>query len=902
MKPRFVIGLLLSGASVVLATFGIADINLITGPTDPFPHVTQAEGVSWGHGVTVVVAYTDSSGAGLPSPSFCGVAVSIDGGASFRRLPNKFNEAGPCYGAAAVFYSTRAARWSVHFLSGACLTTGIGQWFSNDGINWTFNGCAASGNSLDRPTTWVDNNPVSPFYGRQYVLFNDRNIGGGAVRLGFSTDDGATWGVPTTVFPTFRRAIKVTGSLGTTGTIYVQMLDEGGGGLNNPRTNFMARSTDGGATFTASAQQGPPFLGPGRAVDINNSYFVGMYTTPIAGYWREMGWGQPAVGPNDVVHYAYSARTAAPADPANVYYIRSTDTGITWTAPLELNTDATTRAQWSPSLAVNAQGIVSVSWYDERNTVDDSLQRFARASTDNGITWGADMPLSDVIFPKPLQPDPNVSSTYAGWYAGAAFSDGGHGSEAYHTWTDGRVPINGNPQQDLFFDKIVFAPPSTFTVTTLDDHDDGTCNAADCTLREAITAANARLGTDVIRFAPGLTGTIQLTGPLPNLSSDITMEGPGADKLTVRRNTGGDYRIFTISDGLGAAGPVVNVSGLTMSNGTVTAGGFPANCGGGIWDDRATLTLTNCAVSSNSAALHGGAIFLYGDSGQASLNIVGSTLSENSVPASGAAILAGAYNGKTVLTLTNTTIDQNTAGQYGGAIYNDGTSNGNAALTLTNCTLNKNTASLGASGIYNDAQNPSTSGVATLRLSNTILRSGDARENLVNDGGTITSGGHNLSNDAAGGPVGIAPGGFLDAAGDTRNTDPQLSTLANNGGPTQTVALLPGSPALNAGDNILAPKLDQRGYLRVGASDIGAFELGGTPLRITSVARLPNGHVVLQGVGVPNSTHTLHFSPDLSFNSFTRLTAIVANASGGITHDDAGAAGITKRFYRLTFP
>ena len=117
-----------------------------------------------------------------------------------------------------------------------------------------------------------------------------------------------------------------------------------------------------------------------------------------------------------------------------------------------------------------------------------------------------------------------------------------------------------------------------------------------------------------------------------------------------------------------------------------------------------------------------------------------------------------------------------------------------------------------------------------MRLQNTILRAGASGANLVNDNGTIVSGGHNLSSDAAGGPAGTAPGGFLNATGDKRNTDPQLDPagLANNGGPTMTIALQATSPAINGGDNNLSPLTDQRNYTRSGVSDIGSFEFGGT--------------------------------------------------------------------------
>jgi len=96
-------------------------------------------------------------------------------------------------------------------------------------------------------------------------------------------------------------------------------------------------------------------------------------------------------------------------------------------------------------------------------------------------------------------------------------------------------------------------------VTTLDDHDDGACDD-DCTLREAIDYANARSGHDGIRS--GVTGTINLQSALPPIFDDLTITGPGADLLTVRRDTGGDYRIFTVT----AAG-TVTLANMTILNG-----------------------------------------------------------------------------------------------------------------------------------------------------------------------------------------------------------------------------------------------------------------------------------------------------------------------------------------------
>ncbi len=228
-------------------------------------------------------------------------------------------------------------------------------------------------------------------------------------------------------------------------------MDEGGGGLNGPRRNYVYKSTDGGATWASSATGGT-FLGPGRAAC--NSYFVGMYTTPVAGYWRHMGWGDIGVSPSGVVNYAYAGRQGA--DPGDVYYVRSTDTGITWSAPLKLNTDVTTRGQWQPSLAVTSAGHVFVSWYDERNTVAETgYERFGRLSTDNGATWQLDSQVSDGVIPKPLQPDPQINSCYAGNYDRAAAGTG-----VVHTsWTDGRISISGTPQQNVFYDKVPTTGP-----------------------------------------------------------------------------------------------------------------------------------------------------------------------------------------------------------------------------------------------------------------------------------------------------------------------------------------------------------------------------------------------------------------------------------------------------------
>ena len=136
-------------------------------------------------------------------------------------------------------------------------------------------------------------------------------------------------------------------------------MNEMDGGLTN-RANKIYKSTDGGNTWT-NTYTGPTFPGPGRTT-CPNTYFACMFSRAPSGYWRHMGWGQPAVL-NGVVHYVYDSRNTANGDPANVFYIRSTDGGVTFSAPFQLNTDTTTKA------SVAAQPLGRRGWQPPRRLV-----------------------------------------------------------------------------------------------------------------------------------------------------------------------------------------------------------------------------------------------------------------------------------------------------------------------------------------------------------------------------------------------------------------------------------------------------------------------------------------------------------------------------------------------------
>ena len=233
----------------------------------------------------------------------------------------------------------------------------------------------------------------------------------------------------------------------------------------------------------------------------------------------------------------------------------------------------------------------------------------------------------------------------------------------------------------------------------------------------------------------------------------------------------------------------------------------------------ASVEIRDSTLSDNQAFIGGGGV--YNDN--ASLRIVSSTLSGNFAIRGGGIHNIGYFPGTASVEIVNSTLSGNLAG-FGGGIFNNGFE-GNVSLRVLNSTLSDNQALAGTDGgIYND----SFVGSATVEVGNSILRAGGGSPSISNFLGTVTSLGYNLSSDD--------DGGFLTATGDQINTDPMLGPLQDNGGPTFTHALLPGSPAVNAGDpnfdpNAFAPPLlyDQRGpgFPRVvcGRIDIGAFEV-----------------------------------------------------------------------------
>jgi hypothetical protein len=445
--------------------YGGTDVDLITG-TETYPYA-QSTTFSWGNPDNpdqIVVAYNDSRGLNASPINISGASVSTDGGNSFTRLTCA-NNTPPCQtgqspfsntlGDPVILYNKPTATWFTLWLDVGCGGQGLGGYKSTtpwDPNSWTHY-CVYSEGSADRESGWSDMNPSSPFYGRMYVSWNDFTTScgaGGCLYSTHSSDGGVTWSTPVRVQigGPFIRNVQITGDL-VTGDVYIAGMDEGGGGFPHNDTNYFFRSTDGGNTWT-NTYIGPTFSGPGRC---GNGYFATMYCPD---YWRHEGWGEPAAL-NHVVHYVYAASNPGTGDPGDVFYIRSTDSGVTFSAPFQLNSDTDpTKAQWEPNLSVSPSGTLFAVWYDERNGGGASTctpgvntpcyNMYARWSNDNGVTWSPDDTFSDVVSPLPAQPGSDYD------YASAL------ATKHLSSWVDGRVPINGIYQQDAFTDSELVAP------------------------------------------------------------------------------------------------------------------------------------------------------------------------------------------------------------------------------------------------------------------------------------------------------------------------------------------------------------------------------------------------------------------------------------------------------------
>ena len=397
------------------------------------------------------------------------------------------------------------------------------------------------------------------------------------------------------------------------------------------------------------------------------------------------------------------------------------------------------------------------------------------------------------------------------------------------------------------------AGPQTFTVTRTDDtvHP---CVPGDCSLRAAIRAANASPGADVVIVPAGIyTLTLRGTdddgaaGDL-DITESVEIVGAGPHDTIVQAGTSSPVPPSTCSDCVDrvfdvvGAGQTVVVSGLTIRNGSAPAGGGIRN------GSDSSLTVSDCVISGNAADGNGGGIQNWG-ARATSLVIDASTLANNRADSDGGGI---SNEFEAAAAVTNSTLADNVAGVHGGGIYSWTTHaaglGGGAQLLVTQSTLSGNDATLGG-GIYHKDNVHVTIAETTFRGNGAIGLVEDIespmslRDSILADNGAgcdcgvditeLTSGdfqnegGNLVTSTAPCAPTGIT---FFGQFCGRQVTSGQLNLgpLADNGGPTATHALLPGSVAIGAATQ--CGDADQRGVPRPGDDvppcDSGAYEVG----------------------------------------------------------------------------
>lgn len=366
----------------------------------------------------------------------------------------------------------------------------------------------------------------------------------------------------------------------------------------------------------------------------------------------------------------------------------------------------------------------------------------------------------------------------------------------------------------------------TITVTSKGDNGPGTLRQAIADICEHST----------IDFAPGLAEqTINLTSGELLITKSLAITNPYASNLSVSGNN--TYRVFHIDFD----------TVVTLEHFSIISGYHASEGGGGIFS-KGTLTLNGMIFDSNSSA-YGGAL-----QNEGPVIVNNSNFKNNSSTGSG-----GALQNDWILTLNNSTLSNNSAFYYGGGI-----SSWSNTLIVNNSTFSGNSAEEGA-GIY-------ASYGTHLYLYNSIIA------NSLSGGDCYQSSALHINLNT------LVEDGSCNSA---LSGDPRLGPLVDNGGSTPTHALLPGSPAINAGDNGTCLAVDQRDIARPqqGQCDIGAFESRGFVLAISG------GNNQTTSVGAP-------FSLPLELT----LTSQSGNepVDGGVVSFTAPSSGASTTFAPTT--
>src|SRR5919108_3177152 len=371
------------------------------------------------------------------------------------------------------------------------------------------------------------------------------------------------------------------------------------------------------------------------------------------------------------------------------------------------------------------------------------------------------------------------------------------------------------------------AAAATFTVTRLDDPTPDRCMPMDCSLREAVLAVDAGGGGDTIVLPPGhfrltIPGTGEdagATGDL-DLTKPVTIAGAGARSTVI--DGGGIDRVLDFTD-------TAWVFDVTITGGEVAGDGSGIRSTG-------SLNLSRDAISGNHAIGDGGGVESLNE-----INVFSSTIAGNHALHGGGIDFANSAH------VVSSTVSGNVAGGpgvtgSGGGIHGSG--NGSVPLSSSDITGNQAfNSSLSGAGI-DSMEALFVSTIVAGNFAHTTDQSGQALANCAQAG---SSSGSNLSD---------GTDCFIAGTGDQQGVPVLLGPLTDNGGPTDTQAVLPSSLALDASRG--CPATDQRGVSRPAgrACDIGAYELAPPLVATLAATSVGFSTATLNGTVVPSLRET----------------------------------------------
>ncbi len=385
--------------------------------TDVLGHTQSTSSIA-ARGGNVIVGFQDASEENVSA-----YGLSTDGGSTFQQ--QSLPETGENLGDPVVAFGPNGEIYYNSIAIGGDGVSVITLCASNDNAtSWTCgeaSGAAANVYDTQEQSWMAVDTSTSKYRGTVYVVWTDVSQyydgGGSFIFFTYTKDGGQTYSSPLALSPLDGSAVvqDATVSVGPSGEVWVSYFDDhfGGAGIT------VTRSVDGGNTFSAlkSATLVSPLTGT-----LTGGNGVAAATFPTT-----------AVDKNGTFHLAYAAvRSGQNLDRSDIFYVRSTDGGASFSAPVRLNDDTTTTSQWLPAITAAADGTVAVKWWDRRNDpVNDSLTDvYMTTSTDGGRTWGTNVRVTDHnwVF------GPSTLGSYHGSYDGIAADSGNF----YLSWSDER--------------------------------------------------------------------------------------------------------------------------------------------------------------------------------------------------------------------------------------------------------------------------------------------------------------------------------------------------------------------------------------------------------------------------------------------------------------------------------